>query len=375
VLVYVQWIGGKQVYVAQQGTSRYTYTLADDECASISPDGHYIAIFEEHPTILKIVDFRTQQIIFETLWSMSWRKFCSIGWVGNTILNIVTQDGNDFIYLYFKFENGSLTRTTLPTPVYPDLPATTSSFIPDSEYDAEYGYPGSAYLQNPAYPNIYVHSRYIRNRLRTIIYDLSTDTILERLNITPTSIGFSFENNISTFHYRVMGWSPNGRYLAFLESVDNPQIHIYDLQEDRYIEDKDNLFPVLYDHHILWSNNNLLLVWKNGALFETSTAYYELLTIFTFYNPDTQTSLDTDIINVLQSLRSEAIFSPDGSGLLVVGKPVIRNEKPVFDTDPTRADLLLISTTTGEHTILDTDVTAIITWRKLEVGEVWGGQP
>jgi len=365
VLVYVQWLDGKQVYVAQQGTARYTYTLADGDCASISPDGRYIAISQEQPITLKIIDFRTQQVVFETVWSTSQRQFCSMGWIGNTILTIVTKDGEDFIHLYFKFENGTLTRTTLPTPVYPDLPAFTPTVSPYIEY----GYPPNAYLQNPAYPDIYVYCRDMADGCRTVIYDSSTDTILKRVKITPSSIGFLSENDTYTYSHEWMGWSPNGRYLAFFARVNNPQI--YDLQEDRYIEDIDNLFPPLYRQHISWSNTNLLLIWDE-ALVETSTAYYEYLTIFTFYNPNTQTSVETGIINVFDYLGYEPVFSPDGNGLLVVGKPVIDDEKPTFDTNPTRADLILISTTTGEHTILDTGVTQIITWRKLDAGEMWG---
>jgi len=50
---------------------------------------------------------------------------------------------------------------------------------------------------------------------------------------------------------------------------------------------------------------------------------------------------------------------------LIIGKPIVGYDKPVFDENPTRADLILISTTTGESTVIDTDVTEIVTWRSI----------
>ncbi len=201
-----------------------------------------------------------------------------------------------------------------------------------------------------------------------VIYDLSTDTILAQVRLTPTRDTDFFVGAIPyiAVSYDIVGWSPNGRYLAFYDdniSVRGGQILIYDLQEDRYIEDRDNLYPFNFNQSILWSNNNILLIWKTGYLLPEVSQYNDSLARFTFYNPDTQTAVNSvDSFNILWS---EAIFSPDGSELLIIGKPIVGYDKPVFDENPTRADLILISTTTGESTIIDTDVTEIITWRSI----------
>ena len=382
VLIYLQSVNGKQVYVAQQGTARYTYTLADDECASISPDGRYIAISQKHPATLKIMDFSSQQIVFETHWSNLWER-CRMRWDENNHFILLNTVDEQYIWLYFKFENATLTPSTLPIPDYPQLPHFTPTLEP--------GNIRTFYLQNPVYPTIYLyHQCFIEAMLGydcpyegTVIHDLSTNSDIERVSVSATSVvGFYVElDGTQVLRYRVnfdiVGWSPNGRYLAFFdknivtEIINGGQIRIYDLQENRYIEDRDNLYPFNFNHRVLWSNTNILLIWKTGRFLGEASDYNDSLAQLVFYNPDTQTGVNSeDIFDVM----SGAIFSPDGDSLLIIGKPVIGDTPPVFDNFPLRADLIRISTTTGEHTVIDTNITEIISWRKLDVGEVWGNE-
>jgi len=380
VLIYEQWLDGKQVYVAQQGTARYTYTLADDECASISPDGRYIAISQKHPITLKMMDLSHQQIVFETLWSNLWER-CQMRWDENQHFILLTGSDEQYISLYFNYENATLTPISLPV-VYPNLPHFTPTLEP--------GGIRTFYLQNPAHPTIYLYHRCFIELMvgeacpsdETVIYDLSANSEIERVDISPTSeVRFFVElDGAQAERYRVnfdiVGWSPNGRYLAFFDKniptdiINGGQIRIYDLQDDRYIEDRDNLYPFNFNRRILWSNATILLMWKTGRFLAESSDYHDSLAQFVFYNPETQTGVNS--VAVFDILQSEVLFSPEGDELLMIGKPVIRDEKPVFDNFPPRADLIRISATTGEYTILDKNIITIITWRKLEVGEVWG---
>ncbi|MCU0481938.1 MAG: hypothetical protein MUE54_12130, partial [Anaerolineae bacterium] len=61
------------------------------------------------------------------------------------------------------------------------------------------------------------------------------------------------------------------------------------------------------------------------------------------------------------------IFAPDSRSIAFIGSErVIPEQQPTFyDEYPYRSDLILISTATGEHTVIDTNVTEIITWRSI----------
>jgi len=368
-LIYIQIIDEQKIIVSQTADNIIYYPLASGECFAVSLDSRYIALSQEQPTTLKIIHLQSQKTIFETTWSSAWTP-CSISWSKDDILLIYSQG---ILNSILKFENLTLNPIPRPQPIYPDLPYFTPILETGGTRNVT-----TFYLQNPVYPNIYLYDMCFIESLYTseecppygpVIYDLSTDTILARVEILPTRIADFSVGAVPyiAVYYDIIGWSSNGRYLAFFDSINiainEGQILIYDLQEDRYIEDRDTLAPFNFNHNILWSNNNTLLIWKTGYLLAEVSQYNDSLAIFTFYNPDTQTSVSSvDRFNVL---RSEAVFSPDSGGLLIIGKPIVGYDKPVFDENPTRADLILISTITGESTVIDTNVTEIITWRSI----------
>jgi len=366
LLIYIQVIDGQKTVVSQTAYDIIYYPLESGECIIVSQDSRYMVLSQEQPTTLKIIHLQSQKTIFETTWLSVWTP-CAMSWSKDNILLIYSQGVLGSI---FKFENLTLTPIDFPDPIYPDLPYFTPTLEPGGIREF--------YLRNPANPEIYLYDACFVESIigeecpygGPIIYDLGTDTVLAEVAISPTRVRvFDVETSEGirerySVHYDIIGWSPNGRYLAFFTGSEySGQIVIYDLQENRYIEDEDNLSPFNFNRRIVWSNTNILLIWKTGYLLAEVSDYNDSLAQFTFYNPDTQTGVDSiDIFNVL---GSASVFSPDSSGLLIIGKPIVGYDKPVFDENPTRADLILISTTTGESTVIDTDVTEIVTWRSI----------
>lgn len=374
-LIYVKIVDGIKTFVVINGDNYEEYTLQSGECGSLSDDGRYIALSSEQPTTLRIVHFESQRIVFETPWVSEWIP-CLIRWESNNILILITSGSNHNIRNDFKFENLVLNPDVIyPEPTYPTLPYFTPIFEPNGTR--------MFYLQNPANPSIYFYEQcYAEKHLgvecgdvETVIYDLTMNMELEVIDTDTTYIrGFriDMQGNIRG-GYSLVSWSTNGRYLAYFSPLyddpyipDEGEIIIYDLQMDRYIDNNASLYLPNIHQRFQWANNNVLLVWKTGRFLEGSQ-YHDTLAQFTFFYPDTETYVDS--INILNVLSPRATFSPDGRSMSVVGKIVEGIDAPVFDENPTRADLILISTTTGESTVIDTNVTEIITWRTVIDGE------
>ena len=314
------------------------------------------------------------KVVFETTWQSIWRP-CNIGWHW-TYKDILVLTNNDFTTSYeFRFENLTLNPDVMyPEPSYPTLPYFTPVFEPTGVE--------MFYLQNPAYPNIYLYQKCYAEKLLdlecnsdgTVIYDLTTNTELETIDAPSIYIrGFRIDVNRSrrVVSESLASWSPDGRYLAYFDDLssgngipDEGRIVVYDLQEDSYIEDNDGFYLPNINQEIQWANDDILLIWKTNIFTEVAGYYYhDSSSKFVFAHLDTETFVYAD--GLFDVWSRQAFFAPDGRAMAIVAKELDPYEGAVFGENPRRADLILISTTTGEHTVIDTDVTEIITWRSI----------
>jgi len=369
-LTYVKLTEQGKSFAFQNGSQKNTYELASDECGDISPNGRYLIISAEQSSLLRILYLPTSEIIFETAWLPNWRP-CIVFWIGNNVIGLEDPNSSNDI---FKFENLSLIpytpSTTYPEITYPILPhfhpTTLENFI----------------LQNPVYQNIYVYEKCPDDKVyeglycaypSVVVYDTSANNELEILYRASGDymrgyvVDTAERDNRDFISGQLVSWTPNGRYLAYYNPLSGSpdyigKIQIYDLQLDSYIEDNEAFSMPNISYNFQWTSSNGLLIWKTGKFIEASR-YHDNLVKFIFFYPDTETYIFVD--GLFEVLSSDALFSLDGNRMLILGNVVEGYEAPAFGNYPYRADLILISTTTGEHTVIDTDVTEIITWRSI----------
>jgi len=375
VLVYITLNEQVKTFVYQNGIETDTYELSHDECGDISDDGLFILLSTAQPSILRIIHLATNKVVFETTWQSNWYP-CVALWRGNFIIIRDINSDDPFFRLYFRLENGSLVPHEAPTSpstiTYPNLP----DFYPDMLENF--------ILQNPVHQHIYLYEKCRDGNIyeglycgftSMVIYDVSTNQEIEVLEgAFPVYMrGYRVDttkfDNREPISNQMVAWSPNGRYLAYFNPVrDWPhytsKVQIYDLQTDSYLNDNEALTMPNITRRFVWTNNNTLIVWKTGLFTELSEyGYHDRSTDFVFANIEEQIFVNGD--RPFDVISPEAFFPIDGRAISFVGKELMPYNAPDLGGYPPRGDLIIMSTTTGEHTVIDTDVTEIITWRSI----------
>ena len=385
VVTYIQIVGEDIRYVSRYTNHVVTYTHPRSVCSNMSPDGRYLLLSSrQQPTQLDIMYFPSQKIIFSIPWSANWFP-CLVIWAGNNAIRAIQQD----VDIYFQFENLTLTSITDPNiQNYPQLPnflsTTLDNFI----------------LQSPSNPNIYAYQKCLSGNMLdelsceglsdVVIYDTSTNqeiAILEGASIEYL-LGYyidrSESGNMGINSRPLISWSPDGRYLSYFEFLtipDDGKVLIYDLQLDRYLNDTTTPEPrALYYPNIWrnleWSDENVLVIWKTGG---TNDEFpydpHGLINYFAFVHADTQTYITSAVFQSWSAnSRQDVIFAPDSRAIAIVGYPRFPlDEEPDLGSlnrgnlvGVYRGKLILVDTNIGgRSTIIDENVTEIITWRSI----------
>ncbi|MDX2077358.1 MAG: hypothetical protein SFZ02_13075, partial [bacterium] len=119
-----------------------------------------------------------------------------------------------------------------------------------------------------------------------------------------------------------------------------------------------------------WSDNAYLMAIWSSAIpdYAAYTGYYPQgnLNQLIISNIDTGNSVVSQ--GIFDAIQQNLVWSPDSRAVAFLGKQRI-NRLEEYDflsqPQPYSLDLILISTTTGESTVIDTNVTEIITWRSI----------
>jgi len=366
LFIYTRVIDNQKFFVIQQGNHISTYPLQSGECGDISDDGRYLAVSSTQASTLEIIYMPSQKVVFSTEWRSEWNP-CELYWISNNWLMMGTSDIQDPI---FRFENFALYPVPYETIFldYPSLP----NFFPNTLE--------SFIQQSPANPDIYLYERCLRGVIfneidclstEMVVYDLANNQELEILeNANPyTFRGYEVDTtkpyNRNYISASLVSWSSDGRYIAYFYSPNADEtegrIIIYDIEQDIYLPDPANLsFEPNIWVPLQWSSNNILVYWMKAPPGATA-AISDFLNYFVFVHADTGLVANSYIFDVRQ-----AIFAPDGHVLAIVGKEPAESQETFNFDGVIPADLIFINTsTTGESTIIDTNVTEIITWRSI----------
>jgi len=379
-LAYTRIVNESKVFVIRADGNSITYTLSANQCGRVSTDGRYLAVSSQEADVLDIIYLPSQRMVFQTTWQENWYP-CSVNWYSpNTFyIHDSALDGSRH---YFEFNNMTLSEISDPalSPV-PSLP----NYFPDMVENF--------ILQSPANPDIYLYERcpnsvvisnFICEKVtQFVVYNSSTNEDIFTLEgIDRSYIRGSYPSTTSPYWREsvstsLVAWSPDGRYLAYFHALFNPEfesdgkIVIYDFETGEYLNnDPENELGVLRRPNIWrklqWSDENVLVIWKTGGgSDEYSLRPHGLLNHFVFVHMDSQTFGYSSVFNAWNANPDEGvIFAPDSRAVAILGY-YAEPSAPEPELAYQQGNFILASTTTGESTVIDTNVTEIITWRSI----------
>jgi hypothetical protein len=382
LIAYIRIVDGQEEYVARYGDIEVVYPIPEDKCRKISSDGRYLGSFLQNDNTLQIFHIPSKTLIVEKTWSDKQFSFCNFGWSSDNKTISILKDIDTVTFYQFYFDGINLTDlpdiTSNSTPDYPPLP----NYFPESFERFIYRSPN---------PNIFLYAqcesgelietewenRYTcREETDIVVYDVAQQEMLE---ILPVSIAGVTGFRLDSANYRygmesvssgLAEWSPDGRYIAVGRCAGSLpdtecEVVIYDVETDSYLETDGRTYDQNASRVFQWSNNHILMLWI-ARPFGEGYAFYPNsgLNYFLFIHVDEGLFIDSQ--NIFDSPLQKVVFAPDNRAIAFFGKGRIELRQPYnFDASENSGDLILISTTTGEHTVIDENVTQIITWRYL----------
>lgn len=368
LIAYIRIVDGQEEYVARYGEQRIVYSMPTDKCFRYSNDWRYLAVFEEGGNMLEIFSLSDNRLIIQDILTGIQFKSCALVWMQDNKTILVPMDDLNFYPAYiFYFDGITLTRLNdVNEHVSPELP----NYSPD-KYIFNYS-------KSPN-PDIFLYNGCVESICGLLVYDLAQNLIIEELepvdiyflNGYYTDYTYGFENpRLVSISAPLVGWSYDARYLAFCdcEGFNTREtrgfIKIYDLQMDTYIV-VDTTYHFNFDKEFSWSDNaHILAMWIRGGY--GGDADTDSLNYLRFFNLNSNSYVNAQSFFDVLSSRG-VVWSPGSRAVAILANERTNPDVPYEFTDSLYypADLILIDTTTGEHTVIDTDVTDIITWRYL----------
>jgi hypothetical protein len=379
-LAYIQIVEDNKIFVIYKDNTPVSYNMESDECGDISLDGRYLALSSIQADMLSIIHSPTQKIVLKVPWSSTWLN-CSLSWREDNLLAISNVD--DSGYFYFRLSGSSLIEVSNPDVI--SNPPSLPNYFPNIVE--------TFILQSPSNPDIYLYERCPDG---IVIYDFiceeKTDFVIYN---SAENQDIAFPKDLSDGYVRgfyadttapygrfsislpLVSWSPNGRYLSYFSSIYNPyfehdgKIIIYDLQMNRYLNDNSEPSELLRPNiwrNLQWSDENVLVIWKTGGFNdEYPYSFHSLMNYFAFVHADNELYATSVFVFDAWNANSHegVVFAPDSRAIAILGYERLPLAQEAELGTPWRGNLILISTTTGEHTVIDTDVTEIITWRSI----------
>jgi len=364
LIAYIRIVDGKEEYVSFYGGEYVIHSMPIDKCFRYSNDWRYLAVFEEGGNTLEIFSLLSNRLIIEDILTDIQFNSCALAWMPDNKTILVPMDDLNFYRAYnFYFDGATLTRLPdINEPVYPILPNRLEFYFQSPNeniilYEA---------CRDKETPNGTQFS------CDVIIYDIVRDLTIEELDVDIRFLqGYDIDFVTDRPEYvsaSLVGWSYDARYLAFCACRGDifevrGSIKIYDLQTDTYLT-MASMHNFNFDKEFSWSDNSpILAYWLYAAVdVDADTSSLNELKFWNITN-----NSYTWVQGMFDVVSDQITWSPDSRAAAIIGKQRIDMEQPYEFSDAIYypADLILIDTTTGEHTVIDTNVTQIITWRYL----------
>ncbi|MBA3869415.1 MAG: hypothetical protein H0X30_09685 [Anaerolineae bacterium] len=347
-LIYVQHITGEGAhFISRSSTTTYTYTVDPKKCSNISQNGTYMATSSMQPTTLSIFRYDNQQMILQMPWSTNWKP-CDLYWISDTVLSISDPTSSTKHY-HIDIPSGQITIDDPPPyvePTYPQLPNWMSQnpvlFSPD----------GSKVLYEECPSNLVIINSdgiYCRQYPDWVIYD--TVAQLNKVHITDIN-GSSYQ---AYGFFAAAAWSPNGRYLAYLQEHNFP-LRIFDTKTNQYLDTSDGMASIPVDERkgLYWSpDGTKVAMWAVGRMAEPEPGDDErtlrqLVFFDTTKTDSTNYMLPDRVDNLATVTYQPGAWSPDSQAFAYVNA---------------ENSLIYVTASSGVTSVLNNNVLFIITWK------------
>lgn len=224
-LVYTKpYADGSMEYIRLSAETDNRVVVNASQCASLSPNGRYVALLDESRQRLTIYDLTAEAMPIETNWSSDWRP-CQFSWNGTRQLVFVS-DSNTVTAL------SPQTGDVLPVEVNGIVNA--PSLLP-------YQLSGERSLMSPnaqwaLYNQCYATTTqgYCTGNQQMVIYDLANQQVLQTLTDTFATI---LTETVFPPTIIAANWSPSGRYLLYFTTGASSvtPFQIFDTQARQFI--------------------------------------------------------------------------------------------------------------------------------------------
>jgi|GEM_PF-1302514 len=385
MIVYNQTIDGQRQLVIRYLDRVFYFVPPPDKCSVTSPDWRYYTVFETGGNKIQIFHLQTNKLVAENNWDGLVFNRCNHAWYEDNTISVLQsiQPYERYLFYFDGFTIVQLEDYTFPTVTLPPLPNSIA-------YDENF--PNlENYVWSSPDPNIYLYeacptietssSLYCEGGTELIIYDTAQNQVIENISEQYPRLDKRYLRGDLIFRFNrnepisevLVAWSYDARYVAFCDCTDNnngfiisPTI-IYDRYTDTYHNPTVGFQSNIWRKFSWSSNANILALWSIGFGAELELYPYlphDALNRLAFVHMDT--SANEVISEASFDIISErVVWSPDNRAVAFHGKERVNPAEPYSYLNNVLADLILMDTLTGEHLVIDENVTQVYMWRSI----------
>jgi len=369
VLVYEREQGDQLVSLSQ--TQQLLFMVPENTCRTVAPDKPYMTVVPETDTSgnLQIYNLLTQQIIFEVQWRPEWEPcYAPIGsapvpsGIIVRLYNTATQSSE-----YYEFDSGALSLLPNPfasstQPALPDwLPITLTNFILPSPEEHVYLYDRCNGQQTIELPS---NRLACSSQTELVVYNTQTQSTLHVLSEPDDDLIRGYEYRDPLRRERTFpgaAWSYDGRYISYPRRANGAfdffNLTVLDVINGLYLDTSWVNAQIDWDKATQWSPaSDKLAFWVKGRFDEPQVGDTVNLRTLVFFDAISQEFmiLDTPVNLEDRLVEIAGQWSPDGQSYAFV---------------TLEGELFHVDVLSGNMTLLDTNVSDIITWGMINTSD------
>jgi hypothetical protein len=323
-------------YVLRSGDTVQTFEYTDDECVAVSPDSKSLAVYYKATNSLGIVRLESGEPGISFVWSRDWKP-CNFTWIDSMTLRFGTltnhlQDLNTLSGVVESVPGSSTiwSYSELPFRIPMDPNVLSNQ--------------GDRVIYNQCFKII---DDLCAGESQVVIYDIPSASVVEVLSEAESLILGARKNELSVFppNPPSLFWSPSDRYVLYTFANRLTQFKLYAVRQDIYLSFSlpSETYFVASQTTVKWSHDEAYVGFWVFDLNVTTNFPSKLL----IYDISTKQMRIFNMRSNFLNAPSNWVWSPDSRAIALVNSS---------------QELVLLDTTSGTLSVLDTGVISIRSW-------------